>query len=377
MSYAYTPPNIVDIYNDVRRLSSSQNSNQLTDSQIQLMMNSFYLYDLPAKFRSLKLKDKYTFNTIRGIDTYPFDSEHYSTIEAPCFCAKREIQLYTDPSGLYGLYFNWQNQQNFGTGDGTAAFAGVCQSLPVLRSINNDPGALNTPTPDYPIGRVQNILITANISLGNTINITDDGNGNLIQIFPYAINTNPYNQQPYQAKYGPQYFRYVVGAINYETGVFTGAALDSTGVPIAIPAGETLNIQYNNAVLSIPQAVMLYQNQLTLRPIPDKGYTIELTAYRTPVQALLGAPTALGGTGIGITELSEWWELLSVGAARKIYQKRLDTDGMAIMDAQLKERYSIAETRTYAQLGKSRVSTIFAGQLQNNYGSGNFFGAQS
>jgi hypothetical protein len=45
------------------------------------------------------------------------------------------------------------------------------------------------------------------------------------------------------------------------------------------------------------------------------------------------------------------------------------------MDKMLKERYDIAYTRTYAQVGTQRVSTIFADQLQYNYGSG-FFGSQ-
>lgn len=375
MSYAYMPPNITTIYNDVRRLSSSQGTNQLSDADIQLYMNSFYLYDLPAKFRSLKLKDKYTFNTIAGIDTYPFDSEHYTTVEMPCYCSKREIQLFTDPWSFYGVNFNWQNVQTLTTCNGTSGpYTGTCQGLPVIRSVNNDPGPLGTPNVSFPIGRNQNILITANISLGNTINVTDDGQGNLIQYYPYAVGQAPFNQQAYQTKYGPQYYRFVVGTINYATGaVAITNFVDTAGANLATTSGNIIQIQYNSQVMNIPLSIMFYQNQFVMRPVPDRGYTIELMAYRSPVQALLGAPTSLGGTGDGITELSEWWETLSVGAARKIYQKRLDTDGMQIMDAQLKERYSIIETRTYAQLGSQRIGTIFADQLSNNYGSGNGF----
>lgn len=372
MSYAYTPPNINDIYADIRRLSSSQGSQQLEDSYIQLMMNSFYLYDVPAKYRSLKLKDKYTFNTVQGIDTYPFDSEHYISVEMPCYCSKREMQLFTDPWSFYGLNFNWQNMQNFTQGNGTAGpYTGICQGLPLIRSTNNDPGPNGTPTPDFPIGRVQNILITANISNGVTANVTDDGAGNLIQIYPYAVGAAPYAQTAYQAKYGPQYFRYVVGTINYSTGAISVSFVNSVGQPLLIPQGKVIQIQYNSQVLNIPLSIMFFQNQFTLRPVPNQGYTIEMVAYRSPVQALLNAPTSIGGLGNGVPELSEWWELLSVGAARKIYQKRLDSDGMALMDSMLKERYDIIETRTYAQIGSQRVSTIFADQL-SNYGSSGF-----
>jgi hypothetical protein len=36
----------------------------------------------------------------------------------------------------------------------------------------------------------------------------------------------------------------------------------------------------------------------------------------------------------------------------------------------LKERYDIIETRTYAQIGQERITTIYTDQLTYNYGSG-------
>jgi hypothetical protein len=72
----------------------------------------------------------------------------------------------------------------------------------------------------------------------------------------------------------------------------------------------------------------------------------------------------------GVPELSEWWEVLAIGASKKIFEDRLDTDGIQLMERLLSERYQLAYTRTYAQLGKQRISTIFADQTQFNYGSG-------
>src|ERR1700692_2817043 len=114
MTYTpYIPPNLTNIFNKIRRLTASQGQYQLSDADCINYMNSFYLYDLPAQFRSLKLKSIYSFNTVYGIDTYPFDSEHYTTVEMPCYCAKREIMLYNDPWSFYGVNFNWQNMDNF------------------------------------------------------------------------------------------------------------------------------------------------------------------------------------------------------------------------------------------------------------------------
>jgi hypothetical protein len=325
-----------DIIIKVRRLTGSANSFQLTDDQIKDYINSFYLYDFPAQFRSLKLKDKYIFDTIQGIDTYAFDSENYTTIEQPCYCAKREIALFNDPWSFYGVNFNWQYQTNFTTGDGTTGpYSGFTSATPIIRSVNNDPNNLN-----YPASRVQNILITANTAT-STLNVTDDGNGNLIGDC-------------------------TAGTINYQSGQISGLIFT-----IAVPSGNSIQIQYNPVTLSIPLSILFFQNQFTLRPVPDRGYTIELIAYRQPTQAL-----AETGANAGTPELKEWWELIAVGAAKKVYEDRLDPDGIALMDKMLREKYSLADTRTYAQLGKQRVSTIYADQLQYNYGSSaGWFGA--
>ena len=356
------------LFGKIRRLSASANSYQLPDVAdptnpnsvgIYDYVNSYYNYDLPAEFRNLKLKDKYTFLTIAGIDTYAFNSEQFTTVEMPCYCAKREIQLFQDPWSFYGVNFNWQQQQNFATGTGiTGPYIGTAQATPIIRSVNNIPatsgntnyGTANIPTvsqgqPSFACNRVMNILITANVALANTQNVTDDGNGNLI---------DPVSGQ-------------ILGTINYETGAISVTFLQ------AIPAGNPIQIQYNPTVLNIPLSILFFQNQFTLRPVPDQGYTIELIAYRQPAQALLQL-----AAGQGTPELSEWWELIACGTAKKIYEDRLDFDGVALMDKMLQEKYNMVRTRTYGQLGKQRINTIFADQLTYNYGSGGWgFGAGS
>ncbi len=344
-----------DIITKVRKLTGSGNDFQLTDAMIIDYINSFYLYDLPAQFRSLKLKDRYTFNTFRGIDIYPFDSEHYTTIEMPCYCMKRIIPLYQQPwgnEGFWGSSSNWQFQENITQGDGTAGpYLGTLQNTPVVRSVNNNP-MVSTPLSSnlpFPIGnpvtfpqanisRVQNILITANISLGQTLNVTDDGAGNLI---------------------GDG-----IGTINYETGAIA-LTFDS-----AVPGGQDIQVMYSPTVMSVPLSILFFQNQFTLRPIPDQGYTIELVAYRQPSQALLGSEDPNNPDLSGVPELKEWWELLAAGAAKKVFEDRYDSDGIMLMDKMLFDRYAVAEARTYAQLGKQRIGTIYADQMNNGYGTG-------
>lgn len=338
-----------------RFLTGAGNTLQVTDADVIDYINSFYSYDFPAQFRSLKLKDKYTFNTIQGIDTYAFNSEQYTTVEMPCYCMKREIKLFTDCWSFYGVNFNWQQQQNFISSNGSVGpYNGQLSATPLIRSINNNPAVLSTPNKppasglptQYPsqeysgfqAGRVQNILITVN-TLTGTLNVTDDGLGNLIGDC-------------------------TAGTIDYLTGAITNLTFT-----VAPPPGNPIQCQYNPVQPSIPLGILFFQNQFTLRPVPDRGYTIELIAYRQPSQALMTF-----GSQAGTPELSEWWECIAFGAAKKFYEDRLDPDGVNLMDKSLRERYDVAYTRTYAQLGKQRIGTIYADQLTYNYGQGGWGG---
>lgn len=298
-------------------------------------INSFYLYDFPAQFRSLKLKDRYTFNTVQGINVYPFDSEGYTTVQAPALCAKRPIALFYDSWQFYGVNYNWQELNYFSVGNGTIGpYSGYTVGSPITLSVNNDPANLN-----YPASRVQNILINANVAYGNTLNVTDNGAGGLIGDC-------------------------TAGTIDYQTGQISGLVFTQ-----AVPQGEQIQIQYNPVQPQIPLAILFAQNQFTLLPVPDRGYTIELVAYRQPTQALMNTPN-----GLGTPELSEWWETIAVGAAKKIFEDSMDMDGMNSMEILLQKKYQLNYTRTYAEMGKNRVATIFADQLNQGQGTTNGFG---
>jgi hypothetical protein len=435
-------PALSDSITKARLLTASSNNFQVTDSYIVQQMHSFYSYDLPAKFRSLKLKDIYTFTTNQGQDVYPFNSELYITVDNPCYCAKKELKLFTDPWNFYGVNFNWQQIGNFAFGDGTTGarsgiitavtnaanavvtsvnnglvtgsrilinnvagmiqlngnsftitvidpdhfflnvnstsfgvfvndgnaiwssspYNGFTTAKPLVASVNNDPGPQGNPNLYFPQSRVQNILITANAGYRNTQNVTDDGQGNLIQIFDTSSAGATQYGYTYYRKYASATPNQAgAGTINYQTGEIIGLAFAE-----AIPQGTPISIQYNPKLLSMPLSIMFYQNQFTLSPVPNGGFTIEMTCYRQPIQALIAQSMT------GNPELSEWWEILSVGASKKIYENRMDDEGVARMDKMLAERYDIIETRTAAQLGQQRIQTIYTDQLTQNYSLGGF-----
>jgi len=340
----------------VREVSASGNSLQVTDSKIIKYINSYYLYDLPNDLRNIKLKDVYAFNTFQGVDVYPFDFDHWSTVEGPAYCGKLQIPLFQDKRNFYAYNFSGQQLLTFDQGDGgPGPYAGNTQVYPVIRSVNNNP-IVDTQTSNvqvfpagYPpsfrqsnISRVQNILISANTAT-SSLHVTDDGDGNLIGDCLAG------------------------GTINYQTGAIANLTFTATNPADAdIPAGNDINIQYMQQVQGQPFTILFFQNQFTVRPVPDQAYTIEVTAYRQPSQALLGTTSTSTPDLGGRPEELYWWELIAFGVAKKLYQDRLDTDGVQMMDAFLQEKISEARTRTYAQLGTRQISTIFRDESNNN-----------
>ena len=344
------------IIDKVRRLTLSPANSNITDDMIIDYINSFYLYDFPAEFRALDLKNTYTFNTIRGVDTYPFDMDHWINIQEPVFCDKLPIKLFSDPGQFYYYQFNSlqpsMQAEQIDTGDGTAGpYTATLQNIPLIASTNNNPMATTNETniavfpnnfpPTFPgpnIARTQNLLITTISSTGATLNVTDDGNGTFL-----GNGT---------------------GTIDYETGDI------SINFSSAVGSGEAVWVKYVPVVLNKPLGLLFYQNNLVTRPVPDKGYVIEVVAYRTPSQALLGTGSTTDYTGR--PELLEWWECIAVGASKKVYEDRLDMEGVQMMDKMLAERYEVCYSRTYANLGKKRIATIYSDQLNYTYGSGPF-----
>ena len=331
-----------DIIEKVRVLSASGNSSTVTDEKIVKHINSYYLYDFPDDLRVLKLKDVYTFNTIQGVDVYPFDFDGWSSVNSPAYIAKEQAPLFQDKQSFYSYYNNVQSLETFDSGDGTKGpYDGNTQAFPMRRSVYNNPMATTNIAPSsiqpsgYPpsfgnanISRIQNILISANTA-DSTLHVTDDGDGNLIG-------------------------NCSAGTIDYLTGEIDGLVFKT-----AVPDGEDINIQYTQTTFGRPWGILFYQNQFILSSVPDQAYTVEIEAFREPSQALLGTTSNTAFDLSGRPEEFGWWELIAFGVAKKLYQDRLDMDGVQMMQVFIDEQVSQARTKTYAQLGSRQIPTMY------------------
>lgn len=331
------PNTLADIRTKVRRLTARISTQQMSDFTIDQYINTYYLYDFPENLRLLKLEDTYTFTTEPNVEVYAFENTYvntagdiipaYITVSEPFYAGGQQGQYFQDPDFFYREWPKINYIQLAATGNGTnGPYTGTLTGFPFLRSTNV--GSNNTKEVN------QNILFSANTGFSTATNLTDDGNGNLID----PTNSN------------------ILGTINYSNGQFVAT------FPAAVPAGAAINASTIPYVASLPRTILFFQNQFYLRPVPDKAYIIQLKAFRFPTQFLETTPADQQEP-----ELQQWWQLIAYGAALKILVDNGDFDNADRIRQYFDEQLMLVQRRTIKLLTSQRASTIY-----NNSGVGNF-----
>lgn len=306
---AINPPGVngLAIEQKVRRLTKSPSDNQLTQQEVFDNINTFYLYDFPEHLRLMNLKETFNIITEPNIDIYNFTPNTVVSIEPPVYIGGMEIMFFQDREQYFTIYPEIERNETLTTGSGIAGpYGGTLTGIPIKRS---------------------RILISTVDNAGNALSAQDT---------PITSTTGTFGGTDVVAG----------STINYITGVIAGVTW--TGV---IAAGENIQIQTVNYQSARPQAVLFYNDILQLSPVPDQAYEMVINAYVTPA-ALLTTTTE--------PELREWWQLLALGAARKIFGDRLDMESYQKIDILFDEQKRLVERRTLKQLSNQRVSTIYS-----------------
>lgn len=292
---------LADIRLKTRRIIKSPSANQITNAEIDDYINTFYLYDFPEHLRLINLKKTYTFITEPDIDIYNFTPNTVISIETPVYIGGMQIMYFQNREQFFTVYPEIQRNEILTTGNGTAGpYAGTITAIPVKRN---------------------RVLIS-----------TVDINGNALSAQDTVAGT----------------FTGDVAAgstIDYITGVITNINWTAN-----ISAGTNIQIQSINYQRTKPQAVLFYDDKLQLSPVPDQAYEFVINAYVTPT-ALINASDE--------PELREWWQLLAIGAALKIFGDRLDIESYSKTKIFFDEQKRLVERRTMKQLSNQRTATIY------------------
>ena len=364
---------LADIETKVRRLTRSPSTAQLSQADLDNYINTFVLYDFPEHLRTFNLRTTFNFWCQPFQDVYPTNiigyggassasqqplynfQNRYLTIHPPVYIAGFPSLYSQSQEQFYNIYPKVESiAQIAGMGDGTTTtFSGFINANQVLI-----PQGLQQ---QYVLLRNNVTFASVDINLNGLamidVPILDSVTGNPTQwgnLYPYnavpstpLLAIAPYPMTPGGAPNSDNFINYVTGQFNVT-------------FPTAPLAGQQVNSESVPQIVSMPQAMLYYNNKIILRPVPDQPYQVNFECYIRP--------TELIGSG-AIPELEEYWQLIAYGASRKILQDRLDMDSVQLIEPEYREQMRLCLRRTLVQYANESTGTIYTNQT-DNAGSG-------
>ena len=345
------PSTLADIRQKVRRITGRPSNQQITDSQIDRYINTYYVQDLPSQLQLISNRVNYQFLTSKSIAVYDLPTDIYLTAMPPVYIAGYQSFMTQSRDAFYRInpQLNYL-QQSVGIGNGTVGpYNFTLLNAPLMRGWkNNPPGAydmsvLGRAVPPRFVNWM--VLISGINNFGISISLVDDGLGSLFDV--NDPNTDPAFER---------------GTVNYATGVVTVNVLGFVA-PVAV--GQQINAQYVPYVASRPQSVAFYQDQFNLYPIPDQAYTVSLEAYKFPTGMM---------NDVDWPEIRQMWQLLAYGAADKIFTDNADMESASKFRPLLEEQLKLIQRRTIIQQTSERTASIYTEQnAMGQYPFGNLY----
>ena len=366
----------------VRRLTASSSQSILSTASLDEYLNNALLNDFPYAIKMDQMRSVYTFFTEPYRDRYPLDVNFNQGIRAPLYVEGILGSFFKDRQQFFNLFPRWPTQFQQGGTSTTGNITNVVLVLATpVRIISVGHGLINGDVVDiagvggtvelngnsYTItvintsafdlqGTVSSnfsaftsvgtwtsnsrtysftlpgpflsneVVIGGVDSSGNAISIKDDGNGNLQYMTTNAVISVPAAPNvPTVPAYPGMYNTNTgnpglinptnIGNVNYVTGVinFTLAA------GISLAAGTLFTVWISQYQTGRPYCLLFWNNELTIRPIPNIIYKVEIETYLTPVQFYQSTDVPI---------LAQWAQYLAYVSAREILRDRNDFDGV-------------------------------------------------
>lgn len=233
------------------------------------------------------------------------------------------------------------------------------------------------PSPNFGILSTQLIIGGMDIN-GNPIRIIDDGgavtngygvgnnttNGQLLFVRQNSVGNNVYldslnQQQPAipplsplpipspPLSLTPQY----CGTVNYVT-----TEIELT-LPVTPMPGTQLSIWAATYNPGRPYNLLFWNNEFTIRPVPDNVYLVEVEAFQTPVQFMQTTQNPI---------LDQWSQYIAYGAAIEILRERQDADGIEnLMEGFRRQEALVLERQSIEEIGQPNITLFNSTQIGN------------
>lgn len=330
----------------VRRITRSPSLSQISNDQLDEYINTFILYDFPEHLRLFSLRKLLTFYTQPGVDVYKTNTtittdplynfkNKYVAVHPPVFMAGIQ-SFYTQWRDVfYGYYpqtntiLDTQLRGDASSGPFTGRITAPSTGLPFILQENVNFNCLDANGTS---------MIMVDVPISNTIGNLTQANVPLVPPFDTTQDPNNY--------------------INYVTGEFviTFPSVTQTSAPIWFEG-----ILYQPGK---PLCMLYYEDKFTIRPVPDKTYSIQIEVDVRPTELI---------NSTDVPQLEQWWQYIAYGAAKKIFEDRMDNDSVQLIMPEFKQQERLVLRTTLTQQANERTVTIYT--QGKNYGFGWFGGS--
>lgn len=362
----------------IRRLTASASQAALSSADIQSAVNLFYNTDFPYAIKIDQQRSVYKFLTIPNVDRYPVDVNNLQGFRAPVYFEGIQGNFFKNRDQLYNLYPRYPTQFQPIGGDG------ITKSFTFSLFGNNQ-----NPFPQPNFGILSTQLVIGGVDVnGNPIRIIDDGgavtnsfgigsntttgqllfvNQNNVGNNVYLDNLNvqhpaipPLSPLPVPSpplSLTPQY----CGTVNYVTTSIT------VNFPVAPAAGTMINVWAATYQVGRPYNLLFWNNEFTIRPVPDNVYLCEVEAYQTPAQFMQTTDNPV---------LNQWAQYIAYGAACEILRDRQDMEGVAnLQEGFMRQEALVLERQAVEEIAQPNITMFNSTQQGFGVGVGNGYGA--
>jgi len=319
----------------VRKLTRSPSTSQLSDTDIDAHINNFVLYDFPRHLNLFTLRKTLSFYTKPYIDVYENNTtlttdplynfiNKYSHVYSPIYISGSRTSYSQSIDEFFSSHSKLSYKVDTGhTGNAvTTTFAGTLSSNPILQ--NN--------VSFTSIGADSVGLIAIDVPIKDGVTGYNTMTGNLV--VP-GTDTS-------------------IGTINYVSGVYS----------VTFPTAPALDQKiYSNTIpftAGKPTSVLYFDNKFTLRPVPDVSYRVDLVVQERPAEFLATATTKA-------PELSEWWQYIAYGTAKKVFEDRMDMESISNIMSEFKQQELLVLRKSIIQQSNQRTATIYTGHSNQDF----------
>lgn len=132
-------------------------------------------------------------------------------------------------------------------------------------------------------------------------------------------------------------------------------------------AGSQLNIWAATYQVGRPYNLLFWNNELTIRPVPDNVYLCEVEVYQTPAQFMNTTDSPI---------LNQWGQYIAFGVSREILRDRQDMEGVEnLREGFERQEALVLERQSIEEIQIPNITLFNSAQIGYGVGTGAGFGA--